>query len=109
MRTGTVEKSRTRIVLIGNESPYAYGDSSEPDTHTGIDQSLTVCIMYSCAYGKFGIRSPYVNNMHMGMAVCIWGTPYAYGQGPLGIRIRGVPVRIMKSFPYGEQHRFDEK
>ena len=74
MRTGTVKNPVRVLWLIEDESPYAFGDSSEPDTHTGIDQSLTVCIMYSCAYGKLGIWPPYAK-------ICIWGLPYAYG-GP---------------------------
>jgi hypothetical protein len=32
------------------------------------------------------------------------GLPYAYGQGLLRVRIRGVPVRIMKLCAYGDQH-----
>ena len=47
---------------------------------------------------------PICESMHMGIAVCIRGSPYAYGQGLLRVRIRGVPVRIMKSCAYGDQH-----
>jgi len=47
---------------------------------------------------------PICESMHMGIAVCIRGLPYAYGQGLLRVRIRGVPVRIMKSCAYGDQH-----
>ena len=73
MHTGTVKIPVCILWLIGDKSPHAYGDSTEPNTHTGIDQSLTVCIMYSCAYGKLGIWPPYAK-------VCIWGLPYAYGK-----------------------------
>jgi hypothetical protein len=59
MRTGMFKIPVRVLWLIGHESLYAYGDSTDPATHTGIYQSLTVCIMYSCAYGKLGIRPPY--------------------------------------------------
>jgi hypothetical protein len=84
MHTGSFEIPVRVLWLIGDKSLYAYGDSStEPATHTGIVQSLTVCIMLClCVYGKLGIWSPYAK-------VCIWGLPYAYGQWLLRVCIRG--------------------
>ncbi len=49
--------------------------------------------------------TPICKSMHMGIAVRIWGTPYAYRQGLLRICIWGVPVRIMKLCPYWDLHK----
>ena len=43
-----------------------------PCMHTGIFQSLPVCIMKLCAYGKSSFVSPYA-------WFCVWGSPFAYG------------------------------
>jgi hypothetical protein len=43
----------------GHLSPYAYGDSRDPGMHTGIFQSLTVCIQEIFPYGKSSLVSPY--------------------------------------------------
>ncbi len=61
MHTGA---PRTRMAIgfdlsgemhLSHERKGARTWGKEQATHTGIDQSLTICIMYSCAYGKLGI------------------------------------------------------
>jgi hypothetical protein len=53
-------------------SPYAYGDLRDTRMHTGIIQSLTVCIWEKFPYGKSSLVSPYAK-------FSIWGSLYAYG------------------------------
>ena len=96
-------------------SPYAYGDSMT---------LIPVCIwgFVRClyAYGDISVTNrmhneivsiweiksciPICKIMHMGIAVRIWESPYAYGQGSLNYSHMGIPVRITKLCAYWEQH-----
>jgi hypothetical protein len=91
--------------------PYAYGDLRDTRMHTGIIQSLTICIWEIFAHGKSSHVSPYAKIFYLGITVCIRRYQYAYGQsqyaygwGSLKICIRGLPVCIMKLCAYGDQH-----
>ncbi len=67
-------------------SPYAYGDNSDTDRmHMGsisiwdITNWIPICTIF-----------------HMGIAVHIWGSPYAYRQGSLKKLHSGIPFCIQK-------------
>ena len=92
---------------------YAYGVWMDTNSrmHTGICASLY-------AYGDFSVTPRMHNEVvrireikscitvcvssHTGIAVCIWGSPYAYGQGSLKNSHMGIPLRIMKLCAYGD-------
>ena len=99
---------------VSRRSPYAYGDcmDTNPHMHTGICASLY-------AYGDFSVT----NRMHtgniftweikscipicvivsnIGIAVCMWGSPYANGRGLLKSSHMVIPLRIMKLCAYGD-------
>ena len=99
---------------VSRRSPYAYGNhmDTNPRMHTGICASLY-------AYGDFSVT----NRMHtgniftweikscipicvivsnIGIAVCMWGSPYANGRGLLKSSHMVIPLRIMKLCAYGD-------
>jgi hypothetical protein len=94
-------------------SPYAYGDrmDTNPHMHTGIRAFLYV-------YGDFSVTNrmhpgnisiqeiksciPICVISHTGIAVCIWGSPYANGRGSLIELHMGISLRIMKLCAYGD-------
>jgi hypothetical protein len=84
----TNPRMRTGICL----SLYAYRDFSVTHRmHTGnvsiwdIRFSIPICVI-----------------LHTGIAVCIWGSPYANGQGSLKYLHTGIPLCIMKLCAYGD-------
>jgi len=85
---------------------------TNPRMNTGICASLY-------AYGDFSVTLRMHNEvvrireikfctipicviLHMGIAVCIWGSPYANGRGLLKSWHMGIPLRIMKLCAYGD-------
>ncbi len=73
-------------------SLYAYGDFSVTHImHTG---NISIWEIRSCI--------PICVILHTGIAVCIWGSPYANGHGSLKKLHMGIPVRIMKLCAYGD-------
>ena len=106
-----------------NQSPYAYGDHRDPHMHTGITwHIIPVCIRgfvrSPYAYGDVSVANhmhtgnisiweiksciPIFVISHTGIAVCIWGSPYANVWGLLKSSHMGIPVCIMKLCTYGD-------
>ncbi len=96
-------------------SLYAYGDLCNARMHTGIIQPLNICIWEIFPYGKSSFVSSYTNFpiqglpyayedppvcIRAGIAVCIWGSPYAFGRGLLRSLHMGIPVCILKLCAY---------
>ena len=112
----TVSDWSIPVCVAGSvESPYAYGDLSpiNHNTRTGILKLLVrIRGLPLCARAPFPrcalVRTPFrswLRRICQNLLPYAFGEPlYAYGQGLLRIRIRGVPVRIMKSCAYGDQH-----
>jgi hypothetical protein len=66
---------------------------TDPCMHNEI---VPICEIKSCI--------PICKIIHTGIAVCIRGSPYAYGQGSLKYLHTGIPVCITKLCAYWEQH-----
>ncbi len=98
--------SNPRMHTGMRKSPYAYGDQMDtnPHMHTGICASLY-------ANGDFSVNPRMQNEVvriqeikscipirvstHTGIAVCIWVSLYAYGQGSLKYLHMEIPLRLM--------------
>ncbi len=86
---------------------------TNPSMHTGICE-MPVCIQFFLVTNRmhneivsiWEIKSciPICKIMHMGIAVRIWGSPYAYGQGSLTYLHTGILARITKLCAYWEQN-----
>ena len=74
------------------QSPYAYGDISVTNRmHMG---NMSIWEIRSCI--------PICVISQTGIAVCIWGSPYANGRGWLKSSHMGIPVCIMKLCACGD-------
>ena len=121
--TGIHNLSIPVCIRVSRQSPYAYGDFIKHRMHTEIQDILTpVCVrgfyVSPYAYGVCSVTNrmhnefvpiwenktgiPICEISHMGIAVRIWGSPYAYGRGSLKIRIWSLTVRITNLCAYGD-------
>ena len=89
-------------VMVSVKPPYAYGDASSNNHNMCTGMFLLRAPFPRCALLSFrdsGASRPTGQNQ---LPYAYGETPYAYGQGRVKIRLWGVPLRIMKSCPYGD-------